>query len=169
MGLHITAGGDYDDDDDDDFDDDDDERDRHHGHGRALVAPRCDDARTREGACANARARTPSMKVDLTEIIQIMTFENSRRDARLDRLTPGVFARVSLAQFIEDVNAPSWTASMREHRRAAQYEGSPRRSFNSSARLSTQLPDVRRSLEAVETLVEKRSRGDERGKRRSIS
>ncbi len=102
----------------------------------------------------------------MTEIIH--SFENSRRDARLDRLTPGVFARVSLAQFIEDVNAHVEGKTIDEvmtemRRRYSQYKRLEAELQQQRIRLSTQLPDVRRSLEAVETLVEKRERGDERG------
>ena len=106
----------------------------------------------------------------MTEIIHSVSqsVENSRRDARLDRLTPGVFARVSLAQFIEDVNAHVEGKTIDEvmtemRRRYSQYKRLEAELQQQRIRLSTQLPDVRRSLEAVETLVEKRERGDERG------
>ena len=106
----------------------------------------------------------------MTEIIHSFSqsVENSRRDARLDRLTPGVFARVSLAQFIEDVNAHVEGKTIDEvmtemRRRYSQYKRLEAELQQQRIRLSTQLPDVRRSLEAVETLVEKRERGDERG------
>ena len=48
-------------------------------------------------------------------------------------------------------------------RRYSQYKRLEAELQQQRIRLSTQLPDVRRSLEAVETLVEKRERGDERG------
>lgn len=48
-------------------------------------------------------------------------------------------------------------------RRYSQYKRLEAELQQQRIRLSTQLPDVRRSLEAVDTLVEKRERGDESG------
>lgn len=107
----------------------------------------------------------------MTEIIShpkalVARVLDATRDS-IDRLTRVLFS-VVISQFIEDVDAHLAGKTIDEvmtemRRRYSQYKRLEAELQQQRIRLSTQLPDVRRSLEAVDTLVEKRERGDESG------
>lgn len=114
----------------------------------------------RVGSRARAGPVNPDARA-LTARVRRLGRARDRRDAESD-----CFVRAVSPQFIEDVEAYVAGREVDDalgelQKRYSTYKRLEAELQQARIRLSQQLPDVRRSLEAVEVLCEKRDRGDE--------